>query len=493
MNAVDQAYAEALSESEIKLTRQIIAARKYHFGQQNVQLTDRLKQFIGEQFGGFEFRLNIVRTVIQTITEKLAVIGFDADNNDTTNTEAILWAANLWEKNNLDARQTDIFESALRDGAHYVIVDWPEDKGYPRWLPQQQYTSTEAGGDGNGCTIKYPQGDPNLDPLVGIKYWTEMIDGQNVQRRTMYFPDRIEKWARTGGGGDWSQFRDEGDTAWPIPWVDVEGQPLGVAVVPFYNKNLMPEAADAIPLQDAANKVVVDLLSTEDQTAYRVLVALGFIPTSDGMDLKSDGSNALEIQPGIVIGTTKSKREANVSAIEPANLGPITDLVQQLVLWIALVTDTPVSRFITTKLIASDETLKQQEEPLIAKVENRQKLFGNAIKECLRLSMKLTRLFGTDGEFTFTEDVAVHPIWKSAQSLVERLEELTLKKNLGVPLPQLWTELGYSQDKVKDWVTEVKAAELTPIEERTAPAAATVSAQNISTNKGDVENATTGD
>lgn len=477
-NAVDLAYLEALSESETVLTRQIVAARKYHLGEQDVQLTDRLKQFVGRDFSGFEFRLNIVRTVIRTIVEKLDIVGFDSDNDDV-----IKWITALWEQNKLDALQTDIFECTLRDGAHYVIIDWPEGKLYPRWLPQQQYTSVEAGGDGLGCTIKYPQGDPNLDPIVGIKYWTELINGQYTQRKTMYFPERIEKWARMGGGGDWAPFKDEGDTSWPIPWTDSGGNPLGIAVIPFYNKDLMPEAADAIPLQDAANKVVVDLLSTEDQTAYRVLVALGFIPTTDGLDLKSDGSNALDIQPGSIIGTTKSKSEAEFKAIEPASLTPITDLVQQLILWIALVTDTPVSRFITTKLIASDETLKQQEEPLIAKVENRQKLFSNAIKQAIKLSMRLASVFGA-GSVLYDDSIVVKPIWKSAQSLMERLEELMLKKNLGVPLPQLWTELGYSQDKVTSWESQVKEAEKTPVEERTAPAAATITAQNISTNKG---------
>ena len=108
-NAVDLAYLEALSESETVLTRQIISARKYHVGQQNVKLTDRLKQFVGTDFGGFEFRLNIVRTVIRTVVEKLDVVGFDSEDEET-----IRWAAGLWAQNNLDALQTDIFESTLR-------------------------------------------------------------------------------------------------------------------------------------------------------------------------------------------------------------------------------------------------------------------------------------------------------------------------------------------------------------------------------------------
>lgn len=449
VDAVNLAYLEALSESEAALTRQIIAARKYHMGEQNVKLTDRLKQYLGEDFGGFEFRLNIVQSVIKTVTEKLSVIGFDSKD-----TKAIEWAKELWEANNLDAVQDDIYEAALRDGAHYVIVDWPADSLYPRWLPQQQYTAVEAGGDGLGCKIVYPQGDPNLAPTVAMKYWTEWIDGQYVQRRTLYYPDRVEKYARTGGGGDWAKYQDEGDEGWPIAWTDSSGLPLGIAVIPFYNKGLSQEAADAIPLQDATNKVMVDLMSTEDQTAYRVLVALGFIPTSDGLELKSDGSNALQIQPGVVVGTTKSKAEADFKSIEPASLHPIMDMLQQLVTWIAVVTDTPVTRFISTKLIASDETLKEQEEPLIAKVENRQKLFGEAISKAMALSVKLAQIYATENKPP--EGVKIKPIWKSAQSLMERLEELKLKKDLGVPQEQLWTELGYDQSKIVVWTRKAE-------------------------------------
>jgi len=455
-DAVDLAYLDALSEAELNLTRQIVSARKYHVGEQNVVLTDRLKQFLGETFGGFEFRLNIVQSVIRTVTEKLSVIGFDSLDK-----EAISWAQEVWDLNNLDALQDDIYEAALRDGAHYVIVDYPVEKGYPRWLPQTHYTEVEAGGDGNGCKIFYPQGDPNLDPIVAVKYWTEWIEQKLTQRRTLYFPDKIAKYARTGGGGDWKPYKDSEDKEWPISWTDTDGTPLGIAVVPFYNKSQALEAADAIPLQDAANKAVVDLLSTEDQTAYRILVALGFIPTSDGLDLKSDQSNALEVQPGIIIGTTKSKTEADVKAIEPAQLSPMMDMVQQIIMWLALVTDTPVSRFITTKLIASDETLKEQEAPLIAKVENRQKLFGGAISRCMTLSMKLARMYQMDPAAPIA-NARIKPIWKSAQSMKDRLEELTSKQGLGVPQEQLWTEIGYDQEKITTWKAqaEKRAAEM---------------------------------
>ena len=188
-DAIDIAYLEALSEAEAKLHRQVVAARKYHLGEQNVKLTDRLKQFIGEDFSGYEFRVNVVQSVIRSVVEKLNVIGFDSDE-----TGLIEWAQEVWKANNMDAVQDDIYDSALRDGAHYMIVDWPLEGQYPRWLPQQYYTSTEVGGDGLGCFIRYENDDPNLPPRVGVKMWTETMDGKATQRRTLYYDDRIEKW-----------------------------------------------------------------------------------------------------------------------------------------------------------------------------------------------------------------------------------------------------------------------------------------------------------
>lgn len=468
VDAVNLAYLEAVSEAESKLQKQILAARKYHRGEQNVELSERMQQFLGESFGGFEFRLNVTKPVIRTMTERLSCIGFDS-----ADPKVIKWAQDVWDSNKMSALQDDLFEAALRDGAHYMIVDWVTDSPFPRWLPQQQYTAVEVGGDGLGCFIRYPQNDPNLEPEVGVKYWTETINGQLTERRNLYYPNRVEKWARTGGGGDWKAYRDATDSAWPIPWVDKDGKPLGIAIIPFYNKGQALEAADAIPLQDAANKAVVDLLEAADQTAYRILVALGFIPTTDGLDLKSDASNALTIRPGIMIGTTKPRNEADVKAIEPAQMEPIMNLVQQIVTWIAIVTDTPVTRFITTKLIASDETLKQQEEPLTAKVENRQKLFGIGIMKCMEMSIKLAQLYAPIGEYVPPEDAKLTPIWASAKSLMERLEELKLKKDLGVPEQQLWTELGYAQDKVREWQATAAA--------QTAAAVAAVAAQGAST------------
>lgn len=452
-----------MSEAELLLQKEIVIARKYHEGDQNVQLTERLAQFLGPTFGSFAFRLNVARVIVTAVVEKLSVIAFDSKDM-----KAIEFANKVWAENRMDALQSDVYEAMLRDSEHFVLVDWPpEEEGEEaaecaRWLPQQRYTDLAAheDADNEGCWIAYPNNDVNQKPKYGVKQWTEWVDTTTSrQRRTIYYDDRIEKFARSGTGASWEHFTDEGDAEWPLPWVDLEGLPLGIPLIHFKNKGLRLEASDGIPLQDAINKSCLDLLTTADQTAYRIYVALGFIPTTDGQDLKADESNKLEIAPGIVVGSTKSKTDADFKAIDPGDLTPLMNLVQQSIMWLALVTDTPVSRFITTKLVASDETLKEQEMPLNAKVENRQQIAGRAWIECLQMSWKLAKKY-QPAEVTVPDEKPAYTIfWKDVRGMAERLSELLQKQKLRIPDSQLWSELGYSTDKVTAWKAEQEAKE----------------------------------
>jgi hypothetical protein len=311
--------------------------------------------------------------------------------------------------------------------------------------------------------MTYTQNDPNQKPLYATKLWSEMIpdvDGRNSlrQRRTVYFPDRIEKYVM-GNDGKWLPYSDvEDEDVWPIPWVDVMEKPLGIPVIHFKNKGLRCEAWDAIPLQDAINKELVDLLMAGDATAFRIFVALGFIPTTDGQQPKEDRSNWQRIEPGEVVATTKEAPGASFDAIDGADLEPLQNLVHQLVMWLAMVTETPITRYTTTKLIASDETLKEQENPLLSRVAVRQVLFGSAWTNCMKMARKLENLWGVD---KLDETVELKPQWREAQvrGETEKLTNLGLKKNLGIPQSQLWKEAGYDQATITKMQGEAQDAQ----------------------------------
>ncbi len=454
VNAAQLAYAAFQAQEELARQSAIVKARKYHDGMQGALLNNRLRQFLNLDTKSPEFRLNVTRQVVTAVTERLLVGGFSVPGADAIekgkkiNPQA-QWAWELWQANRMDAKMDEVHEGALRDGEYFIIVDWDGLKHQPRFTPHERYCDPSVGGDGEGCRMFYENNDPNQAALYAVKRWTENFSqGKARQRMTIFYPDRIEKYRMDGSR--WIQVTDAPEEQWPVPWLGSDNLPLGIPVIHFKNKSLQCEAWDAIPLQDAINKTLIDLIGAADLTAFRILFAFGWIPTTDGKDPKDDGSNLLQIAPGQMISTTKSKNDAGIDVVDPAELGGLIEVTQSLILWLAGVTDTPASRFQMTRQISAEGTLKQQMEPLLAKTRNRQALVGNGWEDCMAVARRIWNRFGKS-EQALDEQPRFITQWTSAQTrdIADRVAEMKGKQETGVPEEQLWREWGYTEEEIE--------------------------------------------
>lgn len=430
---------ESQYEEENERQREIVVSRNYYDGEQGVTLPDRLREFIPSVAQGVPFRVNASRKIVTAIVERLRILGFDS-----TDEAYLKWITSITQMLKFDALQSDIHEAAIRDGESFILVDWDEIKKRPRWTMHERYTSISVGGNGTGCWMVFPENDYLRDPLMAVKQWSD-YDAQGTLReyRTVYYPDHVEYFVRNDRG-EWSTLKE------PQPLIDENQEPFGIPVIAFQNKSLQCETLDALPLQDGVNKTLIDLLMTSDLAAFRIYVALGWWPTIDGKEPAEDKSNWLPITPGSIVGTTKSPGDASFTAIEPTELAPLLDTTQQLLMWLAMISDTPLSRFISTKLIASDETLKQQEEPLVSKVEDRKGRLGKSWKTVLEMTAKFTNAFGTEKVVVPDEEARILWVNSRAHSETEQLANATTKMKLGVPQEQLWTEIGYDKAKIAE-------------------------------------------
>ncbi len=449
-NQLDLSYLKFLTDVQVAQQKAVVKARKYYDGEHTVFLTERLKEFLHADELDVTFRLNIYRVVIEAVIERLIITSIDCGDQKLKE-----WAAAVFAANHLDIQADDVHEMAVRDGQAFVIVDWDVENKRARFTPHPLWTDSSAGDTvlgGFGCDMVYPDNDPSQPPKYAIKRWVESLGaGLPQQRATFYYPDRIEKLVY--GATGWVATQDPTDASWPLPWVGQDSRPLGIPVIHFKNRGLRCEGWDAIPPQDALNKTLIDLLAAADTTAFRILVALGFMPTSDGKDLKADGSNALRVRPGGFIGTPKKPGEASVDAIEAADLTQLRELVKDWITDAAIVTNTPVSRFQITGQVAAEGTLKEQEEPLLAKVRSRQKLFGSAWESCFSIARRLQNTFGAGG---LNEEPAFSVQWADAQTRTdkERQDEWKVKKEMGIPRRQLWSEMGYPPEKVQEMLDD---------------------------------------
>jgi hypothetical protein len=443
------AYLNWLAGEEKARQKNIVLARRYFDGDHDVPLTERQKEFLGFSDSG-RFAVNYCGKVVGAVVERLLVAGFKSVDAEMA---AMAWQ--WWQANRMDEVQGTVHEGAVRDGEFFVMVDWDGALGWPRIISHPRYTDPQVKGTGFGCKAFYPNDDPSQPMERASKRWTETViddrgQRQTRQRMTDYYPDRVEKYVLATRGGSqagWEEYAEEDGGVWPLAWKDQAGRPLGIPVVHFRNSGLKTELWDAIPVQDAVNKTALDILAAADACGFRVLVAKGFIPTRDGKPPENDGSNYLQIAPGSWIAVPK---DAEVDPLEAADLGPMLEALDSWIVKLGLVTDTPVSRFRVTRQVAAENTLKQQEEPLLAKVRRRQTSFGNSWENVMYLGRRLANTFGGAG---LDEGVLVETQWEPAETRdeKERIETIGLKvEQLRIPLEVAWAEAGYSQDQIEE-------------------------------------------
>lgn len=456
----ERAYFLSLLRDDPALLKRIQRARDYHDGAQFVKLTERLREFLGDDTSLEDYdllALNVCHTVVNAVTEKLLVRGFDTDEEAPVSVDAetgveeegekpvAAWATDVWQRNRMDVRQDDVHTAAMRDGSAFVIVDWDADAQMPRFTVHKRYVDISVNGDADGCKVVYQNDDPDQLAKFAVKRWTETYfeNGRELQRNrmTVYYPDSIEKYASIAGD-NWQPHADEADEEWPIPWVDGDGNPLGIAVIQFRNHGDDQEARKAIPLQNALNKLLVDLMQASDYTAFRILIALGWNPVDE------DG-NPLTIEPGRWIGTTNP--DGKVEVVDGADLDNLLNVIDAIILRVAQVTDTPAHRFITTKAIASDETQKQGDSPLVNKLRKRQARIGNGWEDAMSLALRLHNANSEAGQLP--ADVTFECQWEPAEARDTKaeLDQAEIKQRLGIPDETIWVELGYPQAKVAQW------------------------------------------
>jgi hypothetical protein len=285
----------------------------------------------------------------------------------------------------------------------------------------------------------------------------------SVRRVNLYYPDRIEKYVSSDDvwQGIWRPYLD-GETelvtlqdeagreyeAAVLWWTDTgtqAGEPLGVPVIHFRNKDQgynfgQSELKNVVPLQNALNKSLIDLLAAADTTAFRVFWMLG------------DDPSALELAPGSWIYSERPPSGddgVQVGMFPGEDLKPLISLSEAIGMEIAKVSRTPLSLFQISGQVAAEGTLKQQESGLVAKARDRQVAFGNAWEDAMHLARRLANVFGLAG---LDEDQTIAALWADPETRNEKehLETLSLKAGLGVPQERLWREMGYNADEIAE-------------------------------------------
>lgn len=429
----------------------VLLLRRYYDGDHPVMLTARQQEFLGTLLDADmpTFSHNLVKSVLDTLRERLNLTGVstveDEEADDPTATAMWEW----FEAGRMNAEQIRLYRRALRDGLSYVMVDFDAVNNRPRFTLHH----VDAGQKEPGVVFHRDPEDSNR-VLFACRYWWQGVNPLQPgeagrERKTVYLPGEIRKYIM-GRGGQWEPYQDDGDTSWPLPWIDSMGEPLGIPIVEFANPG-GSEVEQIIGLQNALNKAWLDLIAASDTNGFPILVIeydttrLG--PSANTQsDADNEDADEIRMSPGRLL----ELDDATAHRIEAANPLPMIEVINRIEQAISGVSRTPAYylRPVGGADVPSGEALKQLESGLVRRAEERQLVFGQSWQDVFALAWRINQTFGA--RLPDVPDMRVEVTWQDANVRNELSEAQTAEahQRLGVPQWELWQRLGYTPEQI---------------------------------------------
>lgn len=402
-----------------------------------------------QAFGGLldNFADSWCPLVVDAVEERLNVNGFRFGEDTSADRDA--WT--LWQTAGLDAGSQLLHTESLVNGVAYGMV-WPG--ASPDVAPS--------------VTVEHPEQvlvrTSSLDRrvrLAAVKRWTG-DDGHAWAN--LYLPTAVYKYRSSSpavngtthdgtGVSGWARRNTPGEE-WPLP------NPLGVVpVVPFVNRPrlLLPdgesELHNVLSLQDAVNKLTADLLVASEYGAFRQRWATGLdVPTDQDATLPDGTPNpnyGKPVEPFSVAVDRlwwSENPETRFGDFSETNLGGYVSAIELMVQHVASQTRTPPHYFyLGGGQPPSGESIKSAETGLVAKVKRKQRHYGEAWEELMRL------VFLAAGDTARAGVVNAETLWGDPESRTEgeHVDAALKRKALGVPARQLFEDVGYSPAQVE--------------------------------------------
>lgn len=436
--------------------------RRYYKGDFPWRYADRkLRKVFGHVFYETRFGVNWMKLIVSGVQERMQIDGIRIGNAEDADDTA--W--DLWQAANLDARSAKVHQISLLYGCSYVTV-WPsDDPDQPDFkIDHPAFAAVEM------------DPDDELTRLAGLR---EYIDVQGYLHAQLFLPDQAYFYRSPNPVTSTTGTAAHQETQ-TMTWIvdddvieyGVMDNPFHVVpMVPFYNgpQSEWPGEGDdrwlierselwpAMPIQDAINSVLLNVLLVANEQGYRQRWATG-------LDIQHDeqGRPIPPFEAGIERlwqGESKDTKFGDFSETSPAALlATIDQLVRQL----AAVSQIPPHYLEPQADRLSADSIRAAESGLISKLEHKQLLFGDPWEEVMRLAGVVTH------NDTLAEANAAEMMWRDPETLtMAALYDASMKSvAIGIPWRARMEKLGYTPQQIermeKERETDAKLNAMNP-------------------------------
>lgn len=447
-----QALAKKLEDRLDARAARIRPWNAYYKGEHNLGFaSERFKAAFGGLFKSFSD--NWCEVVCDAPTERLEVLGFrigDGAGGDVPQ-EADKQARDIWQRCGMDAEsKVGHLEGSVKARFHTLV--WADD---PTSADPQPDISIE---DATQMIVAYEPGSRRRR-AAALKKW----DGEDGWLYcTLYLADELWKFRRPAvqAAGiilppgltlhEWGpRFDDEAQVR-----ID---NPLGkVPVVEFTNRRRLtdhptPEHKTVMPLQDAVNKLIADMMVAAEAGAFPAR-------WGTGIDLPKDPKTGQEIDDAELWKLSLSKllrasnKDARFGNFDAADLRNFVAGVELLVTHIAAQTRTPPHYLLGKMANLSGEALAAAETGLVSKCHDKTVYYGESWEETMRLAFAVI-------DDKRADVYNAETIWADVEHVTDaaRSDAAIKKKQAGVPWRQRMEDMGYTQtqiDRMEGWLED---------------------------------------
>lgn len=415
--------------------------RAYYLG--NHPLPD-VHEKTREAYRAFQYkaRTNYTGLVVETLRERLKVVGFRAGGGGTTTTDDA--TLRIWQANKMDAKSIIAHRQPLIYGRGYVTIGQKSTGADPDYdTPSPIIITTED----TRQVIHESHPADSGDIRCVLKNWFDEVDG--CHHAVVYLPDSTHYFVSQHSDDNTAEQARWDPKHWDIDYSDespdgyVDNTIGIVPVVPFINRPMgeaeeygLGEFADVTDVQDRINGVILDRLVISRMQAYRQRWA-------KGIQLENEDGTAEEpFVPGADLLWAVEDPEAQFGDFAATDLTPLLRAVEADVRDLAAITRTPPHYLVGQIVNASGDALKAAETGLVSKALDRQVQFGEAWEQVMRVAAIYEgRDFPADAEVIWADP--------ESRSMAELADASVKKAAAGVPWRQRMVDLGYTPPEIQ--------------------------------------------
>ena len=337
----------------------------YYDGNQPTMYTAKRMRDLFQDLDLATFVENWCAVVIDAANDRIRLSGVSLANETDTNI-----FNEVWEGQGLDIESSDAHEAATVIGESYIIV-WPDEED-------------KVGVFYNDPRLVHLFYDPSnpKKKWYGAKWW---VDADNYLRMTLYYSDRIEYYRTDKEAKSVSSSKSFVSFN---PSEEEGGETVlhDYGEVPIFHYRLERRAVkgdlvNVIPLQNAINKLVTDMMVAAEFGAFR---QRWIISNADTDALKNAPNEIWEIPAGDGAG-----QQASVGQFDATDLSNYISSIDHLASAVAIISRTPKHFLFQQGGDPSGESLIAMEAPLNKRCDDHIERFESTWKEVVQFIMKV--------------------------------------------------------------------------------------------------------